>query len=130
MSEEDFFALRPLAVVGVSEDVAKYGRIIYDRLKAAGFEVYPVNPKLDTVAGDKCYPSVSDLPVQPEGVVLVVPPLTTRRIAGELAGLPVRMVWMQPGAELPVAVETLEAAGKTVIHGGPCVLVYLARRKR
>jgi predicted CoA-binding protein len=36
-----------------------------------------------------------------------------------------RRVWMQPGAESGAAIRKAEAAGLSVIAGGPCVLVEL-----
>ena len=128
--EEAFFRLKTFAVVGVSEDLTKFGRIVYDRLKKAGMKVYPVNPKLDTVAGDKCYRSLSALPVKPEGVSVVVPPKATIEVAKEAVKAGVKAVWMQPGAEHPDAVKILKDAGIPVIYGGSCILVALARQGR
>jgi predicted CoA-binding protein len=127
--EKLYFGSKVIAVVGVSEDETKFGRIVYDRLKAAGFRVFPVNPKLSTVAGDKCYPYLSALPEKPEAVSVVVPPRATVEIAKEAARLGAKIVWMQPGAEHPDAVGVLEKAGIPVVHGGPCVLVALAKIK-
>ena len=128
--EDAFFRLKAFAVVGVSEDLAKFGRIVYDRLKKAGIKVYPVNPKLDTVAGDKCYRSLSALPVKPEGVSVVVPPKATIEVAKEAVKAGVKAVWMQPGAEHPEAVKILKDAGIPVIYGGSCILVALAKQGR
>jgi hypothetical protein len=36
---------------------------------------------------------------------------------------------MQPGAESAEAVARAEAAGASVIHGGPCLLVVLGYRE-
>lgn len=126
--EETFFRLKTFAVVGVSEDLAKFGRIVYDRLKKAGMKVYPVNPKLDAVAGDKCYRSLSAVPVKPEGVSVVVPPKVTIEVAKEAVKVGVKAVWMQPGAEHPDAVKILKNSGIPVIYGGSCILVALARQ--
>ena len=126
--EEAFFRLKTFAVVGVSEDLAKFGRMVYDRLKRAGMKVYPVNSKLDIVAGDKCYRSLSAVPEKPQGVSVVVPPKATVEVAKEAAKLGVKAVWMQPGAEHPDAVKILRDAGIPVIFGGSCILVALARQ--
>ena len=125
--EDRFFDLKAVAVAGVSHRKTKYGRIVYDKLKAAGMNVYPVNPKASDIAGDKCYPSLSALPEKPEGVSIVLPPPITLRTAEEAVKIGVKMVWMQPGAEHPEAVRMLEAAGIAVVHGGPCILVALGR---
>ena len=48
------------AVIGVSSNPEKYGHQVYKDLKEAGYTVYPVNPNLDEVLGDKCYSSLSE----------------------------------------------------------------------
>ena len=41
-----------IAIVGATDDPAKYGSVIYRDLKHKGFEVFAVNPNRDTVDGD------------------------------------------------------------------------------
>jgi hypothetical protein len=43
------------AVVGASRDSKKYGYQVYRDLRNAGYRVYPVNPNVNEVLGDKCY---------------------------------------------------------------------------
>lgn len=92
------------AVVGVSENLSKYGRIIYDKLKETNYEVYPINPRLKTVASDKCYPSLIDLPVVPDVVSFVVPPHITLRVLNECVSLNITKVWFQPGSDSKEAI--------------------------
>jgi len=40
---------RTFAVVGVSQDPAKYGHEIFEALLAKGYIVYPINPKYESV---------------------------------------------------------------------------------
>ena len=58
------------AVVGASRDPKKYGHQVYKDLRKAGYHVYPVNPNADEILGDRCYPSIEDLPVKPDVVDL------------------------------------------------------------
>ncbi len=69
------FEPRSIAVVGASDDPAKWGRWI-----AAGAlrgvhrrDVYLVNRNAPVVQGQRAYPSVAELPVGPELVVVAVP---------------------------------------------------------
>jgi predicted CoA-binding protein len=71
------------AVVGVSKNPAKYGHQVYKDLKEAGYVVYPVNPNIDEVLGDRCYHSLSELPKKPDVVDIVVPPKVTEKIVEE-----------------------------------------------
>ena len=54
---------RSVAIVGASERPS-VGRTVVEAIDAIGFtgEVYPINPRYETLLGRKCYPSVADLP--------------------------------------------------------------------
>ncbi len=88
-----------IAVVGASDNREKYGNIIYRDLRDAGYKVIPINPKADFVEGDKCYHSISDVPVKIDVVNTVVPPHITEQIVEECKKLGIGKVWMQPGSE-------------------------------
>lgn len=104
------------AVVGVSQDQAKYGHEIFEALLEKGYEVYPINPKYHAVDGHHCYPSLEALPEKPEVTVAVVPPAVTEKVVETCARLGIETVWMPPGAWSEKAVETCEANGIQEVH--------------
>ncbi|NMX21264.1 CoA-binding protein [ANME-1 cluster archaeon GoMg4] len=110
------------AVVGVSENPAKYGHRVYKDLKEAGYVVYPVNPNIDEVLGDRCYPSLSELPEKPDIVDTVVPPRVTEKIVEECKDLGIDKVWMQPGSESEKAIDFCSRNNIKVVHD-VCVMV-------
>jgi predicted CoA-binding protein len=110
------------AVVGVSRNPEKYGHKVYKDLKEAGHTVYPVNPYLDEILGDRCYPSLSDLPGKPDVVDTVVPPAVTEKILRECGALKIDKVWMQPGSESKQAIAFCKRNGIKFVHG-VCVMV-------
>jgi hypothetical protein len=110
------------AVVGVSRNPAKYGHQVYKDLKEAGYVVYPVNPSIDEVLGDRCYHSLSELPEKPDVVDTVVPPQVTEEIVEECKQLGIARVWMQPGSESEKAIEFCRRNKLKVVHG-VCVMV-------
>lgn len=114
------------AVVGVSKDTKKYGNKVYFDLKHAGFTVYPINPNINEVAGDKCYPGLMSLPVLPDVVDIVVPPKVTEATVKECKDLGIKKVWMQPGSESEEAIRFCEGNDIKVLYG---VCVMLERRK-
>ncbi|MEM0232505.1 MAG: CoA-binding protein [Candidatus Nezhaarchaeales archaeon] len=115
------------AVVGASRDPQKYGYQVYRDLKSAGYKVYPVNPNAQEVLGDKCYPSLKELPAKPDVVVTVVPPQVTELVVEECKELGVRKIWMQPGSESEKAVEYCEKNNIAVVHGA-CIMIERKRR--
>lgn len=107
---------RTFAVVGVSQDPAKYGHEIFEALLAKGYTAIPVNPKYESVDGHPCYASLEALPEKPDVVVAVVPPSVTEKTVETAARLGVRTIWMPPGAWSDRAVELCEQHGLTEIH--------------
>lgn len=96
-----------VAIVGATDDPAKYGSVIYRDLKRKGYTVYPVNPGRDTVDGDRSYSSLEALPAPPTIVNIVVPPEATLMVLKKAAELGLTNVWVQPGAESPAVMAFL-----------------------
>jgi len=114
------------AVVGVSKNKEKYGNQVYFDLKHAGFTVYPINPNVSEVSGDKCYPGLKGLPLKPDVVDIVVPPKVTEKVVKECKDLKINKVWMQPGSESDEAIRFCRENDMKVLYG---VCVMLERRK-
>ena len=121
---EELVNCKVWAVVGASSHRRKFGNIIFRDLRAAGYEVYGVNPNETTVDGETVYPTLAELPVVPDVVDIVVPPEITEKIVQECHALGLRRVWMQPGAESAAAVAFCHEHGIAVISGGPCAMVH------
>lgn len=65
---------RSVAVIGASADPAKTAGRPVSYLTRHGFAgaIYPVNPKVDTIDGIRCYPDIGSLPEVPDvGIVLL-----------------------------------------------------------
>lgn len=62
-----------VALVGASDDPAKTGGRPMRYLAASGYagRVYPVNPRRESIDGQKCYPSLADLPEVPDHVYVL-----------------------------------------------------------
>jgi predicted CoA-binding protein len=124
-----FLESGPYAVVGASTDRGKYGNKVLRCYQQHGLEVFPINPKAETVEGLKSYPSLAALPVRARGISVITPPPITESVVQEAIRADVQRIWMQPGAESPEAIHAAEAAGIEVIAGGPCLLVVLGFRE-
>ena len=70
-----FFSPRTVAVVGASTRRGSIGGELFRNILDADFAgiAYPVNPKADSVAGVKAYPSVADIPGDVDLAVFCVP---------------------------------------------------------
>jgi predicted CoA-binding protein len=115
-----------IAVVGASDNPAKFGHAIYRDLKRKGYRIYPVNPNRQTVDRDQAYPNLQSLPHIPDIVNLVVPPETALDIAREALRLGIEHLWLQPGAESPEVLAFLEENGFNYVAGA-CIMIKTRR---
>ena len=122
----DFVDRRVWAVVGASQDQAKFGYRVFRSLRAAGYVVYPVNPKGGELEGTPIYPSLADLPELPEVVDLVVPPVVSEQVVKNAHELGISRIWMQPGAESEAAIAYCRDHGMQVVYDA-CAMVYKRR---
>jgi len=102
---------RVIAVVGLSADWFRPSYFAAKYLQEHGYRVIPVNPRYETILGEKCYRSLRDIP---EKVDLVdcfrktsdIPPICDDAIA-----IGAKVLWQQLGVRNEAAARKAEAAG-------------------
>ncbi len=123
----EFLAKKRIAVTGVSRTPANHGsNVVYQRLRARGYQVFAINPNADTVEGDRCYRDLRSVPGGVDAVVIGTRPETAEATMRECADLGIRHVWMHrgpgPGSVSAAATDYGRQHGITVIAGGcPCM---------
>jgi uncharacterized protein len=123
MKEEKMLEKKVWAVIGANENPDKYGNMIYKKLKARGYKVYPVSPNYEVIDGDKCYPNLKALPEIPEVLDMVVSPKRGLAVINEAAELGITDIWLQPGTFNNELLELIESKGLNAVQA--CVLVAL-----
>jgi predicted CoA-binding protein len=133
---EDFLAQKKIAVVGVSDKRETGCNLGYRKFKAAGYEVFAVNPRITAFEGDPCYPDLKSIPEKPEAVFILTNPQVTEQVVQQCVELGVKRVWMhclmgtKPGLAAGMTSVSQEAVkmcrenGITVIPGA-CPNQYL-----
>lgn len=124
----DFLAQKQIAVAGVSRNAqGEAANLIFKKLKEAGYQVYPVNPKTDVVEGERCYPNLSAIPVKIDGVVICTPPFAAEQLVKECVDLDIKRVWMHrsfgTGSVSAAAFKFCEQNNIAVIAGA-CPMMY------
>ena len=114
-----------IAVVGCSPDPSRPSNEIARYLKEeAGYRVVPVNPHHAEVLGERCYPSLADVPAEIRIDVVDIfrrsEHVAARAEEAIARGVP--FFFAQLGVEDPAAARRLEAAGIGVAMNR-CVLV-------
>jgi predicted CoA-binding protein len=113
---------RTLAVVGLSDDPSRPSHSVSAYMQRAGFRIFPVNPSLTEVLGERCYPSLRDLPEQPDIVNVFRLPRYIPVVVEEMIALGLRDLWVQMGIVNLQAAERAETAGLRVVMDR-CILV-------
>ena len=111
-----------IALVGASDNESKYGHTIFLDLKRKGYRVYPVNPRRDTVQGEKAYARLADIPEPPTIVNFVIPPRFTLHVLKQCLELGLMNVFIQPGAESPEVMEFIQENGFNYLANA-CIMV-------
>jgi predicted CoA-binding protein len=120
---KDFVAGKRIAVVGVSRYAKKFGSSIYTELKGRGYQVYGVNPAVEDIQGDKCYPNLTALQGQVDGAVICIKPKSVEPVLREAAAIGLKNIWLQWGADTPENVKLGGELGLNLVSG-KCILMY------
>jgi len=118
------------AVVGASQDPSKYGYELFETLTRHGHTVLPINPKYAAIDGVPCYPSLPDLPHNPDVVLTAAPASASEKIAETCAALGIPIFWMPPGTESDAALEICKQKNVTAIHSFCPVFVLKLPQER
>ena len=123
-----FLSSRRIAVTGVSRQPEGHGsNVVYQRLRARGYEVFAVNPNADNVEGDPCYHDLKSIPGGVEAVVIATRPEAATPTMRECVELGISQVWMHRSVGLGSVSDEATRYGRehgvTVIDGG-CPLMF------
>jgi uncharacterized protein len=113
---------RTIAVIGLSDDPAKPSHYVSAYMQQHGYTIYPINPSLPEVLGEKSYASLSDLPVKPDIVDVFRLPKFIPAIVDEMLQLSLKNLWVQQGIVNLEAATRAEAAGIHVVMDR-CIMV-------
>lgn len=91
---QDFLAQKKIAVVGVSDQRETGCNANYKKFKNAGYQVFAVNPRINTFDGSPCYPDLKSLPEKPDAVFILANPRVTEQVVQQCVDLGVKHVWM------------------------------------
>lgn len=118
---DDFYGKKRIALIGASRSSKKYGRHLLEELKKKGYDVVPVNPNADEIAGIKVFKSIKDVRPAVEGAIVVVPPAQQEKVVNEVADAGIKDIWLHEhvmkGVTNPAAIGIAAQRGLNVIVG-------------
>ncbi len=101
-----------IAILGASADRSKFGNKAIRAYLRQGFDVYPVNPKGESIEGLTTYRTLAEVPRQPlDRVSVYLPPAVGIQLLPQIQAAAPRELWLNPGSESPELVAAAEALG-------------------
>ena len=119
---------KTVAVVGASSNPARasYFVLTYLLSSSTDYEVWPVNPREEEILGQKTYPSLGDLPGEPDVVDVFRRADQLPGVAEEAVAAGAGAFWMQLGLHSDEAAEIAHEAGLDVVSNR-CLKIEHAR---
>jgi predicted CoA-binding protein len=102
---------RTLAVVGLSADWFRPSYFAAKYMQEHGYRVIPVNPKYESILGEKCYKSLRDIPEKVDLVDVFRKSNDVMPIAEEAIAIGANVLWQQLGVKNEAAAAKARAAG-------------------
>lgn len=117
---------RTIAVVGLSAHWHRPSNFAAKYMQEHGYRVIPVNPAYQEVLGEKCYPSLRDVPEKIDMVDCFRASGEIGPIADDAIAIGAKVLWMQLGVINLDAARKARAAGLEVVIDR-CVKIEHAR---
>ncbi|HNW98503.1 MAG TPA: CoA-binding protein [Bacteroidales bacterium] len=122
---EDYLSNKDMAVIGASTDRKKFGNIVLRFLKKRGFNVYPVNPRVNEIEGEKCFTEIKDVPAKVKAAIFITKPEVTEKIIENvISGKTITHIWLQPGSENENAIDKAKQNGLNIICN-ECIMMFV-----
>jgi signal transduction histidine kinase/predicted CoA-binding protein len=106
---------KKVAVVGISDKEDQANHTVPRYLQSQGYKIFPVNPTLDSVLGEKAYPDLVSIPMKIDVVEIFRRSEAVPEIVDQAIQIGAKVVWMQEGIINESAAETALDAGLEVV---------------
>jgi predicted CoA-binding protein len=122
--EEILRAARTIAVVGASPDPSRTSHGVMRYLQRVGYRCIPVNPNADEVLGERCYPSLANLPEPVDLVDVFRRAEYCAEVAREAAAIRAPALWLQLGLRSAEARDVADEAGMEYVEDACTAVVH------
>jgi len=86
---------KTIAVVGLSTEKTKASNMVASYLQDEGYRIIPVHPKAAEILGEKCYPSLREIPDKVDVVDIFRPVSEVAGIVEDAIAIGAKAAWMQ-----------------------------------
>ena len=104
-----------IAVVGISPNPERPSHYVAKYLKDVGYKIIPVNPILDEVLGEICYPDLTEIPVKVDMVDVFRRTEHVLQIVKDALTIEAKYIWLQDGIVNMEAYHLAMASGLSMV---------------
>lgn len=104
-----------VAVVGLSDNPDRPSYMVSQAMQAKGYKIVPVNPVRESILGEKCYKTLSDIPFPVDIVNVFRRSEEVLPFAQAAVEIGAKTYWLQLGIHNEEAAQLALAAGLNVI---------------
>jgi len=108
--------MKTVAIIGASNNRAKFGNKAVRAFLRQGYTVFPVNLRETKVEGLPAFRSIRDVPVRPEMISVYLPPPLVEQVLPEIAARGCNELWLNPGSESEQVLAQAQQLGLNVIQ--------------
>ena len=112
---QNIFAMKTIAVVGLSPKEIRPSYGVAKYLQSAGYKIFPVNPGHPEILGEKSYPTLKDILVKVDVVDVFRKPEHVMPITDTAIEIGAKAIWFQDGVINEEAAKKAENAGLLVV---------------
>lgn len=91
--------MKTIAIIGASTDRSKFGNKAVRAFQQQGYQVFPVNPKEETIEGLPAFKSIAAVPARPQMISVYLPPPVLLKVLPDIAAKGCDELWLNPGTE-------------------------------
>jgi predicted CoA-binding protein len=113
-----------IAVVGASPHAHRTSNGVMRYLQRVGYRCIPVNPNADEVLGERCYPSLRDVPEPVDFVDVFRRAEFCPAVAADAAAIGAPALWLQLDIRSAEARRIAEAAGMDYVEDACTAVVH------
>jgi len=106
---------KTIAVAGLSAKWNRPSHFAAKYMKEHGYKIIPVNPAYEEILGERCYPSLLDIPEPVDIVDIFRHPKDIPPIVEDAIKIGAKVVWMQLTVEHEEAAKRAREAGLEVV---------------
>jgi predicted CoA-binding protein len=117
---------RTIAIVGLSAEWHRPSHFVAKYLQQHGYRILPVNPRYETVLGERCYKSLAEIDEPVDMVDVFRKTEDVLPIAEQAIAIGAHCLWQQIGVVNGAAAELARAAGLDTVMDR-CVKIEHAR---